>query len=174
MGVPAGRLRGVQGPPDTEPPGTGHRPGPCSLHSGHGGPCMAPGRPALLGSLLCTTGCEPPLHTPRRETRRPASTPLRSPPGPAPLRASTRDSRGGWAPTCPVEVAKEHPPTRPWAGCLRSWHPADLAEGPSLLQLSPRARHRPSSLLQLSPPCRTQALLTPAAEPPCRTQALPE
>ncbi|XP_010829399.1 PREDICTED: putative GTP-binding protein 6 [Bison bison bison] len=45
---------------------------------------------------------------------------------------------------CPVEVAEEHPPTRPCAGRLRSWHRADLAEGPSLPQLSPPAGHRRS------------------------------
>lgn len=103
-----------------------------------------PGRPPLPRSLLCTTGCEPALQTPHRETRRPGSTPPIS--GPAPLRASAsaRDSRGGWAPMCPVEVAEEHPPTRPCAGRLRSWHRADLAEGPSLPQLSPPDGHRRS------------------------------
>lgn len=45
---------------------------------------------------------------------------------------------------CPVEVAEEHLPTRPCAGRLRSLHQADLAEGPSLPQLSPSAGHRRS------------------------------
>lgn len=80
------------------------------------------------------------------ETGRLASTPLCPPRGPAPLHTSApaRDSRGGWAPTCPVEVAEERPPTRPWAGRFRSGHRAGLVEGPSPPQLDR--------------PCRTPAL----------------
>lgn len=133
--VPA-RVRGSQA----------RAPEPCSPLSGHGGPPPWPRAAASpeVTSDLCTRRVRAsPADTTPWETGRPASTPLCPPPGPAPLHASApaRDSRGGWAPSCPVEVAEERPPTRSWAGRFRSGHQAGLAEGPSLCSWTAPAGH---------------------------------
>ena len=166
-GGPRRETVGCAGPPGHGAAGHGSQagaPGPCSLHSGHGGPCMAPGRPAPLRSLLCTTGCEPPLPTPRCETRRLASTPLRPPPGPALLRAP-RDSIN---PRFQGRVGSHVS-----SGGGRGASP-NQALG-RLSQVLAPSRPRGGSLPSAAEPlCQTQALLPSAAEPPCRTQALPE